>query len=215
MEEILILIAKIASVALGAGIAVFSCYKIPFFRVRVFFCLSIAGFCLSALFFAEEGALLSWVKHFLFYGGQVSFIFFIAQIMKIYEEPDLPDAPAAQNQLPVIASIGSFLHFLAEQGIQHIFTAFLTIAILVFMNARSMIVDFKGQKFPMGIFAIGILTLTSVHISEFFIESQKIFTISDSLMEAWEFAATYIGVLILLWGINRIAWPKTLEKKSL
>ena len=65
MEEILILIAKIASVALGAGIAVFSCYKIPFFRVRVFFCLSIAGFCLSALFFAEEGALLSWVKHFL------------------------------------------------------------------------------------------------------------------------------------------------------
>jgi len=215
MEEILILIAKIASVALGAGIAVFFCYKISFFRVRVFFCLSVAGFCLSALFFTEEGALLSWIKHFLFYGGQVSFIFFIAQIMKIYEEPDLPDTPAAQNQLPVIASIGSFLHFLAEQGIQHIFTAFLTIAILVFMNARSMIVDFKGQKFPMGIFAIGILTLTSVHISEFFIESQKIFTISDSLMEAWEFAATYIGVLILLWGINRIAWPKTLEKKSL
>ena len=67
----------------------------------------------------------------------------------------------------------------------------------------------------MGIFALGILTLTSVHISEFFIESQKIFTISDSLMDVWEFAATYMGVLILFWGVNRIAWPNPLEKKSL
>jgi len=215
MEEILILIAKIASVALGAGIAVFFCYKISFFRVRVFFCLSVAGFCLSALFFTEEGALLSWIKHFLFYGGQVSFIFFIAQIMKIYEEPDLPDTPAAQNQLPVIASIGSFLHFLAEQGIQHIFTAFLTIAILVFMNARSMIVDFKGQKFPMGIFAIGILTLTSVHISEFFIESQKIFPLSEIMIEIWEFVAVCGGVLVLALGASKIAWPNSVEKKSL
>jgi len=200
---------------LGAGIAVFFCYKISFFRVRVFFCLSVAGFCLSALFFTEEGALLSWIKHFLFYGGQVSFIFFIAQIMKIYEEPDLPDAPAAQNQLPVIASIGSFLHFLAEQGIQHIFTAFLTIAILVFMNARSMIVDFKGQKFPMGIFALGILILTSMHIMEFFIESQKIFVLNDIVIEIWEFASVYIGVLILALGANKIVWPDSLKKKNL
>ena len=106
MEDILIFIAKIASVALGAGIAVFSCYKIPFFRVRVFFCLSLAGFCLSALFFTEEGVLLSWVEHSLFYGGQISFLFFSAQAMKIYEEPDLPAAPKPQNQIPVIAQIG-------------------------------------------------------------------------------------------------------------
>ena len=59
----------------------------------------------------------------------------------------------------------------------------------------------------MGIFASGILMLTSLHIMEFFIESQKIFTISESIIEAWEFAATYAGVLILLWGVNRIVWP--------
>lgn len=215
MEEILILIAKIASVILGAVIVLLSCRRLPIFRVRVFYCLSIAGFCLSAVFFAEESSTLSWIKHSLFYGGQISFLFFITQAMKIYEEPDLPATPKPQNQMPVIAQIGSFLHFLAEQGIQHIFTAFLTITILVFMNARSMIVDFKEYKFPMGIFALGILVLTSVHIMEFFIESQKIFAISESLIEAWEFAATYIGVLILLWGINRIAWPNSLEKKSL
>ena len=215
MEEILILIAKIASVILGAVIVLLSCRRLPIFRVRVFFCLSVAGFCLSALFFTEEGALLSWIKHFLFYGGQVFFIFFISQIMKIYEEPDLPDAPAAQNQLPVIASIGSFLHFLAEQGIQHIFTAFLTIAILVFMNARSMIVDFKGQKFPMGIFALGILILTSMHLMEFFIESQKIFVLNDIVIEIWEFASVYIGVLILALGANKIVWPDSLKKKNL
>lgn len=215
MEEILILIAKIISLILGVVIVLLSCRHLPIFRVRVFFCLSIAGFCLSALFFTEESATLSWIKHFLFYGGQIAFLFFIAKAMKVYEEPDLPPAPLAQNRLPVVAQIGSFLHFLSEQGIQHIFTAFLTIAILVFMNARSMIVDFKGQKFPMGIFASGILVLTSVHIMEFFIESQKIFTVSESLMEAWEFAATYSGLLALLWGINRIAWPNSSEKKSL
>ena len=213
MEEILI--AKIASVVWGGGIAFFSCYKIPFFRVRVFFCLSIAGFCLSALFFAEEGALLNWTKHFLFYGGQISFLFFIAQAMKIYEEPDLPAAPKPQNQMPVIAQIGSFLNFLAEQGIQHVFTAFLTIAILVFMNARSMIVDFKGQKFPMGIFALGILILTSMHVMEFFIESQKIFVLNDIVIEIWEFASVYIGVLILALGANKIVWPDSLKKKNL
>ena len=215
MEEILILIAKIASVILGAVIVLLSCRRLPIFRVRVFFCLSIAGFCLSALFFTEEGALLSWIKHFLFYGGQISFLFFIAQAMKIYEEPDLPAAPKPQNQMPVIAQIGSFLHFLAEQGIQHIFTLFLTIAILVFMNARSMIVDFKGQKFPMGIFAIGILTLTSVHISEFFIESQKIFPLSEIMIEIWEFVAVCGGVLVLALGASKIAWPNSVEKKSL
>lgn len=203
----MILIAKIASIVLLAAAVIFSCRRIPIRRVRVFFCLSLAGFCLSTLFFAEESAALGWIKHFLFYGGQISFLFFITHAMKIYEEPNLPATPKPQNQMPVIAHIGSFLHFLAEQGIQHIFTAFLTIAILVFMNARSMIVDFKEHKFPMGIFALGILVLTFVHIMEFFIESQKIFTISESLIEAWEFAAIYIGVLILLWGVNRIAWP--------
>ena len=215
MEEILILIAKIASVFLGAGIAVFSCYKIPFFRVRVFFCLSIAGFCLSALFFTEEGALLSWIKHFLFYGGQISFLFFIAQAMKIYEEPDLPAAPKPQNQMPVIAQIGSFLHFLAEQGIQHIFTAFLTIAILVFMNARAMIVDFKGKKFPMGIFAAAILILTLMHVMEFFVESQKIFALSEIIIEIWEFVSIYVGVLVLALGASKIVWPDFSNKKNI
>ncbi|TAN58284.1 hypothetical protein EPN15_01580 [Patescibacteria group bacterium] len=215
MEEILIFIAKIASVALGAGIVIISCRKIPFFRVRIFFCLSIAGFCLSSLFFAEEGALLSWVKHFLFYGGQISFLFFIAQAMKIYEDPDLPAAPKPQNQMPVIAQIGAFLNFLAEQGIQHIFTLFLTIAILVFMNARAMIVDFKGKKFPMGIFASAILILTSMHVMEFFIESQKIFALSEIIIETWEFVSVYAGVLVLALGANKIIWPDSLNKKNL
>lgn len=209
MEEILILIAKIASVILGVSIALLSCHKIPAFRVRVFYCLTIAGFCLSALFFAEEGALLSWVKHFLFYGGQISFLFFIAKSMKVYEESDFPTAPKPQNQMPVIAQIGSFLQFLAEQGIQHIFTVFLTITILVFMNARSMIVDFKGLRFPMGIFAAGILVLTSLHALEFFIESQKVFALSETLIEVWEFAAVYFGVILLALGAKRTAWPKS------
>lgn len=208
MEEILILIAKIASVILGVAIVLLSCRHLPIFRVRVFFCLSIAGFCLSALFFAEESAILSWIKHFLFYGGQIAFLFFIAKAMKVYEEPDLPPAPLAQNRLPVVAQIGSFLHFLSEQGIQHIFTAFLTITILVFMNARSMIVDFKGLKFPMGIFAAGILVLTSLHALEFFIESQKIFALNETLIEVWEFAAVYFGVILLALGAKRTVWPK-------
>lgn len=212
MEEILILAAKIVSVILGAVIVLLSCRRLPIFLVRVFFCLSIAGFCLSALFFAEESPTLSWIKHFLFYGGQISFLFFITQAMKIYEEPNLPATAKPQNQMPVIAQIGSFLHFLAEQGIQHIFTAFLTIAILVFMNARSMIVDFKEYKFPMGIFASGILVLTSAHITEFFIESQKIFTISESLIEAWEFAAIYLGTILLALGAKRTVWPKSSNK---
>ena len=76
MEEILILIAKFISLILGVAIVLLSCRRLPVFRVRVFFCLSIAGFCLSAFFFSEEGAFLSWIKHFLFYGGQISFLFY-------------------------------------------------------------------------------------------------------------------------------------------
>lgn len=212
--DVLILIARIVSVALGAAVIGFSCRRLPIFRVRVFFCLSIAGFCLSALFFAEESATLSWIKHFLFYGGQIFFLFFIASALKIYEEPDLPETSTAQKNLPLLASIGSFSRFLYEQGIQHIFTVFLAIAILVFMSARSMIIDFKDHKFPVKIFSLAILILASLHAVEFFTESQKIFIISDSLMNAWEFAATYIGVLLLLLGINQITWPRVPVKKD-
>ena len=69
--------------------------------------------------------------------------------MKIYEERICRQRQSRKIKCRSLSKSDLFA-FLADQGIQHIFTAFLTIAILVFMNARSMIVDFKGLDFQWG-----------------------------------------------------------------
>ena len=211
----ILLIFKAISFLLVVGLIVFGWGKIKDIRTKQIFITMMFLFLLSAVLFFPHGYLklifgneaLDWLKHILFYVGQLFFYFFIARIIRlnaisfskkiktnIVEEVNtMLFSGAAFIVFSIVVGFGGvnivsdtdnislshWLKFLYDNGIVHILVLPFLFLIISAIKIKYLYIESKVFKSALNLFILAAAFFTMIHISEFLIENQKLLPIND------------------------------------
>jgi hypothetical protein len=205
IESAIIIVTVIALILYGWR-------NIPVTRLRWLFILSFLFTSFYKIYdpISDSRSLL-WERHIPVYIGQIWFYLFITEFSKKYIEIETAETKQTgtvmkQNLLvllPIIAFVSGFswYQYLTDEGLPHILT--LPLFTIVFSLTRLRIAVFEStyiRAVRYFTFAAGALIL--IHVSEFILESQKMFPKLDAYMGDFEFVWYALGAFFYFIGLR-------------
>ncbi len=193
-------------------IVVYAWLTLPKGRLRWLF---IVAFLLMAFYKmydpSSEWVTLLWIRHLPVYIGEILFFIFITSFSRRYieldETPTKPHQVVMKQSLLVLAPFiifgtgVSWYQYVTDQGLPHILA--LPIFVLVLSLVRLRLAIYDNKYIPvvrLFTFAVGGWIL--IHVSEFLIESQKLFPKLDESMAHIEFFWYCVGAAIFVYALR-------------
>ncbi len=209
-------ILKSLNVIFIAGLIFIGLRKLQRRPQKITFTVMLLFFLSSTLFFNHEGALNEWLKHSLFYSGQLFFSFFLYYIIRLYfrkkeQEESSQERPNTTHMPPpaMTAIVGTgtinWFAFLTEQGLQHILVVPIYFLIVSIVRIQYLSIESRYFKKNLNLFLWAGSSLAMIHIAEFFIENQKFIPFLNDKIELIEFLLFYLGLLFFYLGMRKLS----------
>lgn len=202
-------ILKIINFTLVFPLMIYGWVRLKHRRSQIMFSLMLIFFLLSTVLFGTDDDLLfDWLKHLLFFVGQLCFLLFLADVIKRYFQNN-QDVPVQSGGVTLSINIGvlGWLMFLTDQGIHHLLTVTFFLLITSYLRAQYVFIKSVSFKNTLNTFMLAAGALTMIHFGEFLVESQKLLPLLDGgPIEIIEFIGFYLGLLFFFFGVRRLGW---------
>lgn len=222
-------ILKILNFVITLMLLVYAYLRLKDLIAKIMIVTTYLFFTLSSLMYVsgEIAAGTDWLKHGLFFIGQISFFLFLKRITdrKIADEEkelqkttitelpksvevavgDAGDASISQPTQAKSIHLIAWVGLLTEQGLQHILALPIHFLIYSLVRVRFAFVKSSSFKRSLNLFLAASLFFAMVHAGEFIIESQHILPILEGdPIEYIEFGWLYLGALFVFLGIRSV-----------
>jgi hypothetical protein len=198
--------------------------NIPVTRLRWLFILSFLFTSFYKIFDpVSDSRSLLWERHIPVYIGQIWFYLFITEFSKKYieiETAEVKDKGFVLKQnilvlLPIVAFVSGFswFQYLTDEGLPHILT--LPLFVVVFSLTRLRIAVYESTYIKaVRYFTAAAGALILIHVSEFIMESQKMFPSLDRFKGDFEFVWYLLGAFFYFIALRSYFRQLKTTKKS-
>lgn len=218
MESTIILIL---TYIVSIGVLVYGIYAIEDNRARWLHVLMMCCFMAPRISDFPIPLWGTWIKHGIFYVGQLFFFLFIRRVIAVYNPtPQEIDAPSSQQPFSTLAVVAgaqaatststtsvNWMQYLTQQGMQHILGLPIFFMIASLIRVQYAFIASALLKSVLNKMLLAAFCLTMLHVTEFTIESQHWFPLApevgqERIEHLWHFAAQFV------FALTYHHWPK-------